>query len=267
MSTMYELEDEFETEFEVIGLVDSRVRVFPAPRNPSTRLFPFNTICYLDWFEHGHSQPVGTGTLVAPRVVLTAGHVVRASATKSLRVTPGAALDAARPANRSAGRPPSQLVSPSRFRTPAGFVGGTATDYGILLLPRSFTRPARFMPLQARAASRSSIAVTIAGFPGEHNLIHPGTMYRDTDRIEAVATADGLLRYPVDTSPGNSGSPVWLLGSGETRIQIGVHISGRANDPVHTRNVGVRITNTVLTQIGTWCRAARVRPPQMWRSR
>jgi V8-like Glu-specific endopeptidase len=75
------------------------------------------------------------------------------------------------------------------------------------------------------------------------------------------------LRHRVDTMPGSSGSPIWLLGAGGTRIQIGVHIGGLGCDAAATRNIGVRITDPVLIQIGQWCRAAGVRAPTMWRTR
>jgi V8-like Glu-specific endopeptidase len=263
-----EFEDELEEEleFELIG-ADDRVRVCPAPRNPSTRLFPFNAICYLELRHQGMYVPWGTGNLVAPRVVLTAGHVLREAGSRLIRVTPGAARDAARRSDRSAGRPQSQSVAAARFCTPTNYVGCSATDFGIIVLPRAFAGPNRFMPLQARAASRSAIKATIAGFPGDLNSAQPGTMWRHSEGIETVATTDGLLRHRIDTCPGSSGSPIWLLGSGTTRIQIGVHIGGLGCDAVGTRNVGARITNAMLADVAGWCRAARVRPPVMWRSR
>jgi V8-like Glu-specific endopeptidase len=262
-----EFEDEFEEEleFELIG-ADDRVRVTPAQRNPSTWLFPFNAICYLELRHQGTFVPWGTGNLVAPRVVLTAGHVLREAGLGPLRVTPGAARDAARPSDRSAGQPQSQRVAAGRFRTPANYVACSATDFGIILLPRAFARPNRFMPLQARAASRSAVKATIAGFPGDLNSAQPGTMWRHSEGIETVATTDGLLRHRIDTYPGSSGSPIWLLGAGTTRIQIGVHIGGLGCDAAGTRNVGARITNAMLAEIARWSSAARVRPPVMWRS-
>jgi glutamyl endopeptidase len=264
----YEFEDEFEDEFEyeseimpVDAPVDGRVRVLPRPANPSTRLYPFNAICYIEIDPGGGYQPWGSGNLIAPRVVITAGHVLREAGTSALRVTPGAARDSAQPRMRGTGTPNSQVATPSSFRTPTDFRPVSATDYGIIILPRSFTTPTRFMPLQARAASRSAVTATIAGFPGDFNLVQPGTMWRHSDGIETVATTDGLLRHRIDTKPGNSGSPLWILGSGASRIQIGVHVGLSG-----TRNVGVRITNTVLASIARWCRDARIRPPVMWTS-
>src|SRR5262245_24643145 len=55
------------------GGVDDRVQVLARSTNPSTTLFPFNTICFIARATGGR----GSGTLIAPRVVLTAGHVLR----------------------------------------------------------------------------------------------------------------------------------------------------------------------------------------------
>jgi glutamyl endopeptidase len=258
--------DELETDYGIIG-TDGRVRVSPLPRNPSTRLFPFNTICYIQVRNPGGFSAWGSGNLVTPRVLLTAGHVLRGAGNRQLRITPGAAFDSPQPALRSTGSPSSQIVNRSHFRMRPDFVGCTATDYGLVILPRAFNRPTRFMPLQARAASRSAIRTTIAGFPGDKQRIQNGTMWRHSDGIETVATTDGLLRHRIDTMPGSSGSPIWLLGAGDTRIQIGVHIGGTGCDSVRTRNIAVRITDSVLAQIANWCRTARVRPPTLWRSR
>lgn len=261
--------DEYEVDYGISGL-DDRVRVFPQARNPSTRLFPFSPICYIQLRTRTGFDAWGSGNLVAPRVVLTAGHVLRLAGNNQLRVTPGAAFDSRRPALRSTGSPPSQIVSRGHFRTRSDYAPVTATDYGLIILPRAFNlpRPTRFMPLQARAASRSAIPVTIAGFPGDKQSGQGGTMWRHSARIDTVATADGLLRHPVDTMPGSSGSPIWLLGgAGDPRIQIGVHIGGPPRVTTAVRNIGVRITNAVLAQIASWCRVARVGAPRMWRTR
>lgn len=64
-------------DYTVIGPRDDR---FPIPSRagfPSTRFFPFSTICFLEHFtSSGQRRPRGTGTLIAPRVVLTARHVL-----------------------------------------------------------------------------------------------------------------------------------------------------------------------------------------------
>lgn len=258
--------DAMEADYGIVG-TDDRVRVSPQARNPSTRLFPFSPIRYVQRRSAGGFSAWGTGNLVAPRVVLTAGHVLRDAGDRPLRITPGAAFDSPRPALRSTGQPPSQTVNRSAFRTRGDYRPCTATDYGIIVLPRAFTRPTRFMPLQARAAARSAIRVTVAGFPGDKQSAHPGTMWRHSEGVETVATTDGLLRHRVDTMPGSSGSPIWLLGAGDTRIQIGVHIGGQGCDTAGTRNIGVRVTDAVIAQIAQWCRLAGVRAPVMWRSR
>src|SRR5262245_12437668 len=50
---------------------DDRFRIRSQARPPSTKLFPFNTVCFL----HGAAGNF-TGVLVAPRVVLTVKHAL-----------------------------------------------------------------------------------------------------------------------------------------------------------------------------------------------
>ena len=86
------------------------------------------------------------------------------------------------------------------------------------------------------------------------------------------------LRYTIDTCPGHSGSPIWLLGNNAIRLVLGVHTAGPAgcsNDPktgecksdgspvtpVSGLNSGVRVTRDVITQIQAWSREFRVTGP------
>jgi len=86
------------------------------------------------------------------------------------------------------------------------------------------------------------------------------------------------LRYTIDTCPGHSGSPIWLLGNAGIRLLLGVHTAGPAgcdNDPKGTRclptgapvtpvkgtNSGVRVTCAVIDNILKWCKEFKVSAP------
>ena len=132
------------------------------------------------------SHPVGADGIVCPTAVASSpdhrvGPAVTRVTTNHLRSANNLRCGPVVIA-RSFARPPTTPCTP--------------TDYGIIILPRSFVRPTRLMPLQARAAERSSILVTIAGFPGDKNNVTPGSMWRHSEGIGTVATTDGLLRHP-----------------------------------------------------------------------
>jgi V8-like Glu-specific endopeptidase len=213
----------------------------------STRNYPFSNICLLEdasrpWF------PWCTGNLITPRVVLTASHCL--TGVDRIRVTPGADSSASARRQRPFG---SQIVPSERFRRHA------TRDYGIIILPRSFRHASRFMLLQPRSARNTLTKLSIAGYP--RDKAH-GTMWGHSQRISSVTPTQ--LTYTLDTHIGHSGSPVWLLGGGGTRIQLAVHTHGGTLGPrgtVVAGNRGERVNCEMIRTIQGWCRAAGVRGP------
>jgi glutamyl endopeptidase len=278
------LEDEG-PDYSVIGPTDDRVLVRAAPRFPSTLQFPYNTICFIETATSTGFSHRGTGTLIAPRVVLTAKHVlmnvtppcslssgsVTGPLIPRLRITPGADLSAGT-AGRQRPASPSSIIAGS-----AGFHVDPNLDYGIIILPRAFTRPTRFMMLQPRGDLNTATLLTIAGYPCDKPV---GTMWRHSDRIPLTGVSATNLRYTIDTCPGHSGSPIWLLGNDGIRLLLGVHTTGAGGPNSRCPNVGtacsatgapvgmatgtncgVRITCRVIRFIQRTCRAAGVRGP------
>lgn len=238
-----------------IGTED-RVQVRARPRNPSTRLFPFNTICLVERgnLSSGSARRNGTGNLIGPQVMLTAGHVLTRGLGGPLldevKITPGADFDSTTTSNRTPANPTHQMVPKSRLRL------HPSLDLGLAFMPRAFTKPTQFMMLQPRGRQNSATLLTIAGYPNER----PGTTtrilglcYRHTERLAVTDVTATRLRYDIDTSSGQSGSPLWLLGNNSIRLQLGVH--------TNAGNFGVRITCAVIDWIASACRSFSVTGP------
>jgi glutamyl endopeptidase len=235
---------------------DDRVQVQAVATHPSTKLFPYNTICMIErdagggYVRFAH----GTGTLIAPQVVLTAEHVISTSRGGSLctrvRVTPGADYSATAASDRMPATPGQQDVPSSRL------VKHATLDLGLIFLPAAFTSPTRYMMLQPRGDENTATLLTIAGYPGVQPRTTTqieGLMYRHTDRLQVTGVTATALQYSIDTSSGQSGSPLWLLGNDSIRLLLGVH--------VQSANEGVRITCDVIRWIEQECRRMGVTGP------
>lgn len=259
---------ESEIDYSIIGPTDDRFPIRARQSRPSSLQFPFNTICLLERDKGSGNWRTCTGTLIAPQVVLTAKHCL--TGVKRIRVTPGADFSASTPKKRKPARPASIIAGSRRIRM------HPTLDYGVIILPKPFRKPNRFMRLQPRSDRRTATLLTIAGYPCDKRL---GTMWGDTGRIQPSGVTATRLRYKIDTCPGHSGSPIWLLGNSGIRILLGVHTAGPSrcdNDPrpgnqcrrtgapvtpVPGFNSGVRINCDVINNIVRWCREFRVRQP------
>lgn len=271
---------ESDLDYSVIGPTDDRFPIPSRTRFPSTRYFPYSTICFLEAVTPTGRRPRGTGTLIAPRVVLTARHVL--DGVGRMRITPGADFCAS--TRRSVASPGFQEIAAAQFRP------HSSLDFGIIILPQAFRLPNHrggprpspypFMMLQPRGDLNTRTLLTIAGYPCDKPL---GTMWGHSNRIPISGVTSTHLRYMIDTCPGHSGSPIWLLGNNGIRLLLGVHTNGPArcdNDPqlgvqcrrprcgqnfpvspVAGQNGGVRVTCEVIRTINRWCRQAGVTGP------
>ena len=141
-----------------------------------------------------------------------------------------------------------------------------------MFLPVKFRVPNRYMLLQPRSTEQTrDRLVTLAGYPADMPF---GTMWGHSDRVLRVEPTH--LRYQIDLCPGQSGGPVWLRGSGETRVLLAIQSAqqpgggppGRINcgsrppgRPQH--NCGVRITCEAIQWILAECRRRRVQAPNV----
>lgn len=261
-----ELDDEFsfaeDEDLEIIPPRDTRKQV--AKRE--LKQAPYRYICSL--VRKSTGRALGTGTLIGPRTVLTAGHVIDGEASNAVRVIPG---------RRGNETPPFGTAVSTSLKLPSGYRSGTGTDYGIVILDRPIGNTSGHWGVSHKRWSwdprgtsilpgrlpflPGGFKVNLAGFPRDLPKDKPKPapceartsparfMYRvyDTTVKRFSSTPPGLIEYVNDTCAGMSGSPIWIKRSRWKggRVMVAIHIRGDVAATPGLANAGVLIDNTV----------------------
>ena len=208
---------------DVVG-TDDRTRV------TDTESFPWNTVGYIgNRYASGRSYR-GTGAIVTPYMVLTAGHLVYDWSTEggyaaSMTFSPGQRQLSA---GGAVTRPYGQFTA-SSWQTNGGYIDALKTnpdiqfdyDYGAVFFNTSFAGVGlyTYMPVVFNIAPAS---IHLAGYPlsvqGETNS---QAMWHSSG--EVIGATDRIIYYSADTTGGNSGGPVWESTAGMRRM-VAVHV-------------------------------------------
>lgn len=219
---------------EVIIGADNRVRVH------ATTTYPWRAICALKITAKDNSRWIGTGWLVGPRTVITAGHCVymhdRGGWAKSIEVIPGM-NDASRPYGSA---------SSSNLRSVTGWTSSKNRDfdYGAIILPANY-RPGDTtgyfgFGVKTDAYLMASV-LNLSGYPGDKGGNQQWFM-----ALKPKAVSSRVIRYDIDTLGGQSGAPVWAK-VGNVRTCVGIHTNGHLSG-----NSATRIVTPVFNNIQTW---------------
>lgn len=220
------------------------------------RLLPFSAICRIQIKFPGINQPYqGTGFLVDPGLVLTAAHVLNDpehGPAEQAVVTPGCLADKVQSAPDLRYE---QVVDRGRIRTNVNWGRPDYrpdNDYGAILLPDAslFSGCGHFRLKSvsdeslSSHASRGTDQFVVAGFPvdktnGERLWYERGSL---------LAPAHGFIRHLIDTTSGQSGSPLAAIIVDEITQQkvpvvLGIHSRGGSDQ---TYNVAVRVDDRLI---------------------
>lgn len=233
-----EVDESFVTEaaaaIEVIIGTDDRLRITP------TTQIPWRRICALRITFPSGATYRGSGFLIGPRTVTTAGHCVylhnQGGWARRVEVIPGC---------NGSTRPFGQAVS-SSLRSVVGWVTNKKPEYdfGCIVLPSgSFggSNLGSFGFASFDAAKLLAQPAVLAGYPGDKPFAELWGMAR---KIKTV-TAKTLI-YDIDSMGGQSGAPVYIMRNGQ-RYVVGIHNYGAA-----AGNSATRVTPEVFQRLLAW---------------
>jgi V8-like Glu-specific endopeptidase len=210
-------------------------------------------------FWNGSVVTGATGTLISPRVVLTAGHVVydpwlrngpslKDAFAVRVQVTFG---------NNITTQSSNVLFTSQRWaeadsRNPVNSLERSLSpyDFGVIVLKQpidTIVRPAA-PPETTPTSALSSMTLNVVGYPTDLKGVPFGQLYG----ASAMPSQVGDLRvaYPIVTHKGMSGGPVYDLDAASNQITIrAIHTSAPFGDGLGN---GLRITSDVREQIAEW---------------
>ncbi len=228
----------------VLARLDPETVIGRDDRDPVTNVkkFPFSSICFLKCVpRHRQYYFKGTGWLVGPRLLFTAGHNLHSlqdgGYMQSVHVYPA----------RQGSQFDTEVVAQARdLRTTTVWErsnpNGSPFDIGAIVLPEPVNvRTFGYLGYDVLSANElRGKGVMIAGYPGEK----PGTMWFHQRTVIGAHT--NQLVYDADTSKGQSGAPV-LFKHNDEWISIGIHNYGDASG-----NIATWINDDVIGLLEQW---------------
>lgn len=226
---------------DVLG-TDERVQV------GNTQTFPFNSIGYTAMTFPNNATFRGTAFLVSPHVALTNGHVVfsaaNGGAVSSLSYFPGQFEDTGGQIRTPFGQfDASATDHVVQYEELGGTSAGFTYDYAAIFFNDPVTSTNRFMPL---VFNRAGTAVNSSGYPGEAGGRSTFAQWFASGNV--ISNQSDLVFYDMDSTAGNSGSPVWEFfeATGQRQV-IAIHAFGSPSS-----NGGPRLTSLNQSVITQW---------------
>jgi glutamyl endopeptidase len=202
-------------------------------RVADSSLAPFSYICLIEMYRvNKDGTPVSfvnrsTGFLIAPNVIVTAGHSLHEKETQiqRLELYPRQNDQVKTSLRTVVESPDFEIRKVPEYNNPYCYV---KDDFGVIILKQEvlpdwtrqhFDWPADFYLANSPATGQP---IHIAGYP-----IDQPDFELWTESGKVVETTDRCLLHPFITTKRNSGSPIWTFVNGQPRV-VAIHVSGNA---------------------------------------
>jgi V8-like Glu-specific endopeptidase len=222
---------------------DDRVRVTKCDQ------YPWRCICSLRILARNGAWSSGTGWLVGPRVVLTAGQCVYLHGAggwaAQVEVIPG----------RDGDKRPNGSAMSAALRSSPGWTEqhDFDYDYGAILLPpdqRLGDSLGWFGYTPREDDEIRQATLNVAGYPREGGLdAVEGSQWFASGPARQVDRRQ--ISYEISTSASQAGSPVWEMNANGERYGVAIHSWG-----TRLSNGATRITREVFDDIARWVQEA-----------
>ena len=219
-------------------------------RVTDTELTPWRRICSLQMRGRLGSGVIGTGWLVGPRTVISAGHCVYSEDffggwASEITVIPG---------RNGADEPFGSTISED-FSSTDRWVRERDPDFdiGCIHLNEPIGEAAGWFGIATIPADDlNDHLINVSGYPGD--LGNGTELYTHRNRILRIT--EQRIYYDVDSFAGESGGPAWIVRSNSAApTVVGIHAYGLSGTPAAlgiTANSAPRITSDVFEQIEAW---------------
>jgi V8-like Glu-specific endopeptidase len=235
--------------FETVIGKDERVRIL------DTDLAPWRMICALRMRGPTGAGAIGTGWLIGPQTVATAGHCVFSNHffggwASSIEVIPGLLG-----AGEEADTRPYGSVTSEQFSSVDKWTDTEDADFdiGCIHLTEPKGDEVGWFALGALAPEELvGYLVNVSGYPADRGA--GNEQYHGSNRVLRVT--DRRLFYEIDTYGGQSGAPVWIHEEdGAPPLAVGIHAYGTGGTPEDLKilaNSAPRIIPEVLEKLTEW---------------